>query len=178
MTIRQSRRFVLIAMIILILVDVVCIGILLSPLAKSPAQREADLRDMQAQLKDKQLELGPTHGVDKKIDAARENIALFYKDRLPARYSNIDETLSKAGQDAGVQVQNITFKPDKKDVEDLQKIEISLTISGPYVNDVKFINELERDKLFFVIDSVSLAGATNGVQLQVKAETYFKTGAA
>jgi hypothetical protein len=57
-------------------------------------------------------------------------------------------------------------------------VDIELTISGPYVNDVKFINSMERDKVFFVIDSVSLAGATSGVQLQVKAETYFRTGAA
>jgi hypothetical protein len=63
-------------------------------------------------------------------------------------------------------------------VEDLQRIEITLTISGPYVSDVKFMNAMERDKVFFVINSVTLAGGNNGVQLQVKAETYFRTGAA
>ena len=63
-------------------------------------------------------------------------------------------------------------------MEDLERVQITLTISGPYVNDVKFINMVERDRVFFVIDSVSLAGSTNGVQLQVNAETYFRTGAA
>ena len=179
MTFRETRRLVNVVIGLLIAVNVICVGVLLSPLAKSRAQREADLLDMQAQLKDKERELGPSRGMDKKIDAANGDIATFYKDRLPAQYSQIDSALAKAGQDTGVQLQGIAYKRDKQVVDDLQKVEILLTISGSYVNDVKFINAVERDKVFFVIGSVALGGGTGGVvQLQVRAETYLRTGAA
>jgi hypothetical protein len=178
MTIRQSRKLIMAVLVILIVVDLVALGILLSPLAKSRPQREADLRDAQTDLKEKELEIGPSRGMDKKIAEATTDIAAFYQQRLPSAYSQIDAALGNAAQQSGVALQNISFKPDKKAVEDLQRVEITLTISGPYVSDVKFINAVERAKVFFVINSVSLAGGQNGVQLLVNAETYFKTGAA
>jgi len=40
---------------------------------------------------------------------------------------------------------------------------------------VRFINALERDRLFFIIDSVELGGEQGGlVKLQLKLETYQK----
>lgn len=178
MTIRETRQTVLVAMVILAIIDLVAIGVLLSPLARSRQQIEADLRASQQQFKDKEREIAPARGMDKKIASATGDIAGFYQQRLPGQYSQIDAALNKAAQGSGVQLQNITYRPDKRGVEDLQRVEVDLTISGPYVNDVKFINSVERDKVFFVINSVSLAGSLNGVQLLVKAETYFRTGAA
>lgn len=178
MTIHETRRAVTVALVVLVVIDLILIGLLFSPLAKSRQQKEAELRSYQRQFKEKEIEIGPSRGIDKKIASATVNIASFYQQRLPDEYSQIDSSLGKAAQSNNVQLQNVMFKPDKKPVEDLQRVEVDLTISGPYVNDVKFINAIERDKVFFVINSVSLASATNGVQLLVKAETYFRTGAA
>lgn len=179
MTIRESKRIVIAILVVLAVIDLVALGVLLSPLAKSRQQKEADLREYQQQFKEKEREIGPSRGMDKKIANATVDIASFYQQRLPGQYSQIDEALGKAAQASGVQLQNITFSTDnKKKKEDLQQVQITLAISGPYVSDVKFINALERDKVFFVIDSVALAGSSNGVQLVVKADTYFKTGAA
>jgi Tfp pilus assembly protein PilO len=178
MTIRETKRAVMVVLIILVLIDLAAIGVLLSPLAKSREAKEAELHQYQQQFKDKEREVGPSRGMERKISSATGDITSFYEQRLPAKYSQIDAALGKAAQDSGVHLQDITFKPDKKSVEDLERVQITLTISGPYVNDVKFINMVERDRVFFVIDSVSLAGSTNGVQLQVNAETYFRTGAA
>lgn len=178
MTIRETKRLVMVALIILGVVDLIALGVLLSPFAKSRQEKEAELRHYQTQFKDKEREVGPSRGMERKISTATGDIANFYQDRLPAKYSQIDAALGKAAQDSGVQLQDINFKPDKKAVDDLERVQITLTISGPYVNDVKFINQVERDHVFFVIDSVTLAGSINGVQLQVNAETYFRTGAA
>ncbi len=177
MTIHDTRRAVMIGLIILVVVDLVAFGVLLSPLAKSRQQKEAELRDLQLQFKQRQSEIGPTRDMDKKILSATGDIASFYQHRLPGQYSEIDIALDKAAKGNGVILQDVRFHPDKKEVEDLERVDVDLTISGPYVNDVKFINALERDKVFFVINSVSLGGTLNGVQLQVKAETYFRTGA-
>lgn len=178
MSIRETRRLITIAIVVLVLIDLAAIGVLFSPMGSSPERKEAELRQLQTQFKQKEREIGPSRGMDKKIAAATVDITDFYKQRLPGQYSQIDEALGKSAQTAGVQLQNVTYKPDKKPIEDLQRVDISLTISGPYVNDVKFINSMERDKVFFVINSVSLAGGEKGVALSVKAETYFRVGAA
>lgn len=178
MTIRESRRVVLIIMAILLVIDAAAIVVLLSPMAKSREAREADLRQAQSQFKEREREVGPSRGMEQKIAAATGDIASFYRQRLPSQYSEVDAAIGKAAEQSGVQLMNVNFKPEKKTIEDLSKVSISLTISGPYVNEVKFINSLERDHVFFVINNVNLAGTANGVQLQVNAETYFKTGAA
>jgi hypothetical protein len=43
---------------------------------------------------------------------------------------------------------------------------------------VKFINALERSKLFFLIDGVTLVEQQGNVRLQLKVETYLRNGAA
>ena len=54
-------------------------------------------------------------------------------------------------------------------------MEIQADFSGDYLQLVRFINALERDSLFFIIDSVELGGEQAGVvKLQLKLETYQK----
>jgi type IV pilus assembly protein PilO len=57
----------------------------------------------------------------------------------------------------------------------LRPVEIEADFSGGYLQLVRFINALERDPLFFIIDSVQLGGEQAGVvKLQLKLETYQK----
>jgi type IV pilus assembly protein PilO len=63
-------------------------------------------------------------------------------------------------------------------VESLRKLNIELALSGSYLQEVKFINALERDKLFFLIDGVTLGEQQGNVRLQLKVETYLRSGAA
>ena len=55
---------------------------------------------------------------------------------------------------------------------------VEITLSGAYLQEVKFINALERDKMFFLIDGVALAEQQGNVRLQLKLETYLRGGAA
>ena len=61
----------------------------------------------------------------------------------------------------------------------MRRVEIEADLAGDYLQLVRFINALERDHLFFLVDSVVLGGEQGGVvKLQLKLETYLKTGAA
>ena len=52
-------------------------------------------------------------------------------------------------------------------------------MAGDYLQLVRFVNGLEREQMFFLVDSVGLAGDQAGlVKLQLKLETYLKMGAA
>ncbi len=177
MTVRDTRRMLIVLAVILGVVALACVGVLLSPLAKSREQKEADLRDLQSQLAQLRIENGPSIGIEGKLQSAGIDISKFYQQRLSGQYSQIDSALNKAAEGNNVKLMSVNYKPDKKSVEDLNRVDVDVTISGPYVNDVKFINAMERDKVFFVINSVSLVGNVNGVQLLVRAETYFRTGA-
>ena len=50
------------------------------------------------------------------------------------------------------------MKYDEKDapIEGLRKLNMEITLSGDYLQEVKFINALERDKMFFLIDGIAL----------------------
>jgi len=49
---------------------------------------------------------------------------------------------------------------------------------GDYLQLVRFINTLERSKLFFTVDSVDLAGESTGpVRLEITMHSYLRSGA-
>jgi type IV pilus assembly protein PilO len=55
-------------------------------------------------------------------------------------------------------------------------MEIDADVSGDYVQLVRFINALERNRLFFIVDGLELGNEQNGVvKLQIKAETYLRS---
>jgi type IV pilus assembly protein PilO len=57
-------------------------------------------------------------------------------------------------------------------------LNMEITLSGDYLQEVKFINALERDNMFFLIDGIALAEQQGNVRLQLKLETYLRSGAA
>src|SRR5260370_18488573 len=52
------------------------------------------------------------------------------------------------------------------------------SFSGNYLQLVRFINTLERSKMFFEVDGVDLAGESTGpVKLQITMHSYLRSGA-
>jgi Tfp pilus assembly protein PilO len=176
---RQTRKKVKITLGAMALVDIAAVALYFSPLIGTEATRRAQLGDLWRELQQKTREVAPLNGLDKKIPAARLQIAQFYKDRLPGADSAIPESIGKIAAEAGVQPG--TIKYDMKDPETLglQRVLIEADLSGGYLQLVRFINALERSPQFFIVDSVTLGGEQNGiVKLQLKMETYLKTGTA
>jgi len=53
---------------------------------------------------------------------------------------------------------------------------VQADLSGDYLQIARFINELERDKLFYIVDGVQLGSSESGtVRLQITVETYLRT---
>jgi type IV pilus assembly protein PilO len=117
--------------------------------------------------------------MDKKLDLAREEIAGFYRDRFPSQYSAVSSELGKVATQTGVRVSQISYEPKPADIPNLQQVIMNANLDGDYLQVVKFINALERDRMFFMVDSLTLAQEQGGmVRLQVKLETYLRTEAA
>jgi hypothetical protein len=177
-SIREARKTLLPVLIGLVVIDLACIVYLLSPAGRSREARERDLAALQTQLAAKRQEVLPTRGMDGKLKQASADITDFYKDRFPAQYSTVSEELGKVAAASGVQITAVKYDDKDAPVEGLRKLNIELALSGSYLQEVKFINALERDKLFFLIDGVTLGEQQGNVRLQLKVETYLRSGAA
>ena len=78
----------------------------------------------------------------------------------------------------GVKISEIKSKVNDSESIGLRPMEIEASLSGDYLQLVRFINALERDQLFFIIDSVELGGEQGGVvKLQMKMQTFLKANA-
>ena len=176
-SIREVRKTLLPVLVALVVIDLACIVYLLSPLGRSREARERDLAALQAQLTTKRQEVLPTRGMDGKLKQASADITDFYKDRFPAQYSVVSEELGKLAAASGVQISAVKYDDKDAPVEGLRKLNIELALSGSYLQEAKFINSLERDKLFFLIDGVMLGEQQGNVRLQLKVETYLRSGA-
>jgi type IV pilus assembly protein PilO len=170
--IRKKAKFAIAA---LLLLDMAAVVVLFSPLVGSERSRREQLDQLWLDLQRKTREVEPLKDVDKKIAVASHQIDDFYKTRLPAQDSAIYEELGKVAKQNGVRIGQIRSKAKDTDPVGLRPVEIDADFAGGYLQLVKFINSLERDPLFFIIDSVELGGEQAGtVRLQLKLETYQK----
>ena len=177
-SIRETRKKLMPAVIALAVLDLVCVGYLLSPAGRSRQSRQHDYDRMRQQLIAKQQEVLPTRGMDQKLKQASRDITTFYDQRFPPEYSEISAELGKVAADNGVHLASIKYEEKPAPIENLRRLNIEIALSGDYLQEVKFINGLERDKMFFLINGVALGEQQGNVRLQLKLETYLRTGAA
>lgn len=176
-SISEIRRKWMPALIGLIVLDLACVGYLLSPAGRSRQARQREYYELRAQLTAKRQEVLPTRGMDQKLKQASQDIVTFDDQRFPAQYSAVAEELGKLAADTGVHFAGLRYDEKNATIEGLRKLNIEITLSGDYLQEVKFINGLERDKMFFLIDGVNLAEQQGVVRLQLKLETYLRGGA-
>jgi Tfp pilus assembly protein PilO len=176
---RATRHKVKIALATMAVVDVAAVALYFSPLIGTDSSRKAQLDDLWRQLQQKTHEVQPLQGLDKKIPVAQKQINDFYKVRFPGQNSAISDNLGKLASQSGIRVGSVKYDMKDPEVLGLQPVEIEADLAGGYLQLVRFINSLERDPMFFLVESVQLGGEQSGtVRLQMKIETYLKTGAA
>jgi type IV pilus assembly protein PilO len=174
---QNTRRKLTIAFVTLGVVDLLAIGVLFSPLAGSPRARSEQLHQLDKELKLRTHQVEPYRGFDAKIAVARKQINTFYQDRLPTRDSAISAALDRVATESGVKSSHVAYTFQDPDPVGLRPVLIEASLSGNYLQLVRFINSLERDQLFFIVDSVELGGEQGGVvKLQMKLETCLRTG--
>jgi Tfp pilus assembly protein PilO len=176
-SIREVRKMLVPVLIALAVIDLACVAYLVSPMGRSRQARQRDLEALKVQLAAKRQEVFPSRGMDGKLKQASTDIGDFYKERFPAQYSTVSDELGKVAAATGVQTAAVKYDDKDAPVEGLRQLSIEVSLSGSYLQEVKFINALERDKIFFVIDGVTLGEQQGNVRLQLKLETYLRSGA-
>jgi hypothetical protein len=175
---RETRRRLRWVAGTLIVLNLAALAVLLSPLAGAGAARQQEFQEVRSQVQSRLKTVVPPEQVQQRVEEARQQIEGFYGDRLPATMSQITELLGDIASRSGVRLLNAKYDASEADLPGLQKIEIDAALSGDYLQEVKFINALERSNLFFIVNGVTLGEREGGqVQLTVALETYLKTGA-
>ena len=176
---RQTRKKMKAVLGVLLGVDAVAVAILVSPLVGSAGSRRQQLNQLWSELQTKTRQVAPLKNLDKKVVIANKQITEFYKQRFPSEDSEIASQLGKLATANGVIIEGARYKVLEPGIGRLAPVQMEAQLSGNYVSLAKFINALERDNMFFIIDSIALAGEQKGpIKLQMKFETYLKAGAA
>jgi type IV pilus assembly protein PilO len=175
---RRTRKNIKTALAVLLGVDVVAVVALFSPLVGSTESRRQELNQLWTELQTKTRQVEPLTNLDKKVITANRQIADFYKKRFPAQDSQIATQFGKVAVVNGVTIEQAKYKVKDAEMDRLHPVEMEAELSGNYVSLARFINALERDDMFFIISSITLAGEQKGpIKLQLKVETYLKAGA-
>jgi len=174
-TVPELRRKLTLAAAVLLALDLAAGIFLLSPLGRSRRAHQEDYDHLRVSLKTKMSESLPLRGMDKKLVQAETDLAGFYRDRFPAHASAIPEQLGKLAGSNGVRLTEVRYTSEAAGQAGLQRVSMDATLAGDYRQVAKFINALERDRMFFVIDEVTLNQQQGGfVRLQLKLQTYLK----
>ncbi|HTC91916.1 MAG TPA: hypothetical protein VK699_00505 [Terriglobales bacterium] len=172
----QTRKRIQAAMIGLLIVDVITIAFLFSPWTEGREAREQGLEQAKNDLQIKRKEVEPLMGMDQKLKNADKELNKFFSDRLPEKNSTIYAELGKLAQQNNIRISQAHYGVKETDLPELTQVDVDANLEGDYVNLVKFINGLERDKIFFIVESVDLAGDQGGsVRLGLKARTFLKS---
>jgi type IV pilus assembly protein PilO len=175
---RQTRKNIKTALAVLVAVDVVAVAVLLSPVVGSTDSRHQELNQLWSELQSKTRQVEPLRNLDKKVITANRQIGDFYSKRFPTQDSQIATQFGKLAAANGVTITQAKYKAKEGQIERLEPVEVEAELSGNYVSLAKFINALERDDMFFLISDIALAGEQKGpIKLQMKLETYLRTGA-
>jgi type IV pilus assembly protein PilO len=146
---------------------------------RSASNHNSDaMAEQRIALKTAEIAAQPLRGLDAKLERATAEADRFYQRRLPATDSEVAAELGAltGAQHVRLARAGYTHTPVLTGSEgELTEVRIDASLSGDYRPLVQFINTVERDKMFFVIDGVTLTGQQTGtVNLRLRLTTYLR----
>jgi type IV pilus assembly protein PilO len=174
---RKTRTKLKATLAIMAGVDLLAAIVYFSPLVGSADSRRQELNGLQLELVTKTRQVAPLQNLPHKVDVANKEIAEFYKKRFASQNSEIAAEFGKMAAANGIIIEQARYKEEDEGPGRLIPVEIEADLSGNYSALARFINVLEQDQMFFIINSVTLGGQPQGpVKLNMKLEAYLKAG--
>lgn len=182
------RRNLIISAVVFLVADLALLGWLLSPRAPSQSATREQLAMAHAQLVGLRLEASQLHRLNQRLRVSQQEMEELMAQGIPEEADASSKLLREFSRIAGlsqVQVSGAEFNPDKDARLGLRRYAISVQVAGGYSGVVRFINEVERSPMFFIIDQVSVSGggttavpaASGQLKLEVQLEAYVRTAA-
>jgi hypothetical protein len=162
------------ALSVLVLYLVVHLVIVLQALR---ANNDDAMADQRVQLKSAEIAAKPLRGLDAKLLTSTADADKFYATRLPYAYSEVAAELGVLTKKENVKLTRVQYTQDPQlsGAAALTEVKMDASVSGDYRPIVQFINAIERDKKFFVINGINLTGQQTGqVNLRIRLTTYLR----
>ncbi|MCI0354349.1 MAG: hypothetical protein L0099_04805 [Acidobacteria bacterium] len=175
---RELRRKLVLVLTVLLLLDAGAFAFLLSPWGRNVEEFHDERNRLQRAKRLKDAEVGPARGMEKKLARARTDLETFFAERLAGQASAVPDRLGELAAKHRVQMSQAKYKAIEGQVPGVRRVEIQGSLAGEYLDVVRFLNAVERDPMFFIIQSVALDDQEGAgtVRLDLKMETYLKEG--
>jgi type IV pilus assembly protein PilO len=144
------------------------------------SQNAAALADQAVAMKTAEIAKKPLEGLDEKLAQATKDADKFYKQRLPLANSEVYAELGALAKKQGVKLTRVQYADPVPVLAGtagaVTEVRMDASLSGDYRPLVLFINGLERDKMFFMIQNLTLTGQQSGtVGLRLRLTTYLRS---
>jgi hypothetical protein len=172
---REVSRKLRVAMAVLIGLNVLAAGALLYMWVRGSSALPSEFDQLRQLVVTRKASVVPPESLNTRIKDAREQIAKLYEDRFPRSSGPIFETLGNLARENRVNLTQASYKVSDTDLPNVRQVEITADLNGDYAQTVRFINALERAKLFMLVDGVKLAEQEGGrVKLNIHIQAYMK----
>jgi hypothetical protein len=141
------------------------------------ANNEEALQRQRNELRAAEIAAVPLRGIDVKVVSSTADADQFYAQRLPYAYSQVLAELGALTSRNHVRLSRVQYAqtPALSGAGELIEVRMDASLSGDYRPLVQFMNALERDKMFFVINGITFSGAQGGqVNLRMRLTTYLR----
>lgn len=142
------------------------------------SQNDDAVAEQKVMLTTARLGAMPLEGLDAKLDEATSESDAFYRKRLPSSYSQMLTETGALASKEHVKLSRVQYGqlPVLEGTPgELTQVQMDANLSGDYRPLVLFMNDLERDKMFFVINAIALSGQQSGtVNLRLRLTTYLR----
>lgn len=183
---RDLRRVALPALLVLLaLINILVFALALKPAGIRTREQRDTLQRLQDEGQSRRATVARLREIISRLDVARNENAAFYQDKFLPRatgFSTIIESLDKLAKANNVSKGPVSYTlTDVPGRADVNQVEIVTTVEGDYTHAVQFINQVERDPLFLLIDSINVmaGGGTPGqprtIKLAVRLAAFFRS---
>jgi Tfp pilus assembly protein PilO len=178
---RKTRKRFKAVSIVFAVISALALLYLALPIGASNADLNSDLKQTNKDLEVKEQQVAPLRGLPEKLVKTNDDIINFYRTRLPDRQSDVSEELGKLASAENIALSEVKYENFDTDIPALRAVVVEAQLTGEYSHLAKFINAVERDKMFLIVDGLSLEdqkseqkGGANTVRLTLRFGTCLR----
>lgn len=161
----------------LVILDLFLIGHLLLAWQAVNSSDAGAIAQQHTMLTAAQIAGRPLQGIDQKLTDSTVQADDFYQHRLPYAWSQVLSELGALTAREGVRYSRAQYTtvPILSGPYALTQVNADASLAGEYRSVIGAINALERDKLFFTIQQITLTGQQTGqVNVRLRLTTYLR----
>lgn len=138
------------------------------------AARPEEIAQLQQQQRAAELQAMPLRNLPEKLTESNHGADHFYEGRVASADSSVVAEVGVLAEKANVRLTRLQYGYSPA-LQDITEVRMDASVSGDYTPVMRFINSMERDKMFFVINGLTLTGQQGGlVNLRLRVTTYLR----